>query len=125
MRELKIIDKRTGEAIDLESIDGKAISKEIAAMSKQEIDNNFARYSLIEKFAKKINSLIKTRIKNEVKDGLDAGDTVMYEHIPVKNISSVRFDEKALLEAGDPDDIMNWMDLKARYSRPTSSIRIG
>lgn len=125
MRDLKIIDKKTGEAIDLESIDGKAISKEIAEMSRQEVDNSFAKYSLVEKFAKKINSLLKTRIKNEVKDSLDAGDTVMYEHIPVKNITSMRFSVDALMDSGNLDDIQKYEDIQEKYKRPTSSIRIG
>lgn len=125
MKDLKVINKETGEVVDLDSLDGKSLAKQIETASKQEIDAMYVKYSMLNKVVGKAVSLVKTRIKNDVKDTLDAGDRVMYEHIPVQNIMTQRFDEKALLNSGDLDDLQMWDYLKKKYTRITSTIKIG
>ncbi len=125
MKDLKVINRETGEVVDLDSLDGKSLAKQIETASKQEIDAMYVKYSMLNKVVGKAVSLVKTRIKNDVKDTLDAGDRVMYEHIPVQNIMTQRFDEKALLNSEDLDDLQMWDYLKKKYTRITSTIKIG
>ena len=125
MKDLKITNKETGEVVDLDSLDGKSLAKRIETASKQEIDAMYVKYSMLNKVVGKAVSLVKTRIRNDVKDTLDAGDRVMYEHIPVQNIMTQRFDEKALLNSDDLDDLQMWDYLKKKYTRITSTIKIG
>ncbi len=125
MKDLKITNKETGEVVDLDSLDGKSLAKRIETASKQEIDAMYVKYSMLNKVVGKAVSLVKTRIKNDVKDTLDAGDRMMYEHIPVQNIMTQRFDEKALLNSDDLDDLQMWDYLKKKYTRITSTIKIG
>lgn len=125
MKDLKVINKETGEVVDLDSLDGKSLAKQIETASKQEIDAMYVKYSMLNKVVGKAVSLVKTRIRNDVKDTLDAGDRVMYEHIPVQNIMTQRFDEKALLNSEDLDDLQMWDYLKKKYTRISSTIKIG
>jgi len=121
--EISILNKGTGEVVDLDTIKTK-LSKHIEELSKPDTAMWLTNYKNAKKLLSKVESLLKTKIKNETKDILEEEEFTEYEHFMVKRIFSNRFDEKALLESGDADDIEDWKRIRNKYNKPSSYIKI-
>lgn len=124
MKNFIIVDKKTGEAVDLLKIDKKEIEKQINAMTENQVTDNFIQLKLLAKFFSKLEDLIKIRVKNETKEELEEEDETLFGNIKVKRIFSTRFDEKKLLTDGDDYDKYEWERLKNKYSKASSYIKI-
>lgn len=120
--ELSIIDKTTGELIDLKTIESK-LSKQISALSKAETAAWFVNYRKGRHILDTIEQLLKFKILNDTKVDFEEGD-VDYDGLRVKRVFMQRFDKKKLLNSGNDIDIADYKRLEKKYTTASSYPKI-
>lgn len=127
MKNLKVINKDTGEILPIAKIKKQELEEYIETLTIQERSEFLTQANLLARFAKNVEKTIKDRIKEEELD-FDETETAFYGDWRVKKIHRNFFDEKKLEEQGSDVEkkaYKIYKQLKDKYLKTTSYIKFG
>lgn len=123
MQTLTLIDKKTGEAIDLNQMI-KDLTDKLPEMKVDEISKLLTNVNQVSRVAGKIESKIKSHIK-ETPLEFDREDTTYFGDWRLKRYNSFRFNEKRFRAEASPEEIEFYEKIKDKYSTLNEIIKFG